>query len=207
MPSFYVIVIFKELSKPWLLLASLLFNTGLINSVETEGKHEPSCPQIILALILDANLLFHSTIMGKEKKNVGKTWCCPHRASCGCFSPGPPIWLYSLLQAPFAPFNNECRANQLPRKCAAAEEANPPLLLFQWPGGFKRTLGKGFAWIHTVRSKEVSSSIVPKQVGFINKYLPATNPPVKSANPTVAHGHKTQRPSKCDAISKRLKAH
>lgn len=77
MPSFYVIVFFKELSKPWLLLASLLFNTGLINSVETEGKHEPSCPQIILALILDANLLFHSTIMGKEKKKCWENLVLP----------------------------------------------------------------------------------------------------------------------------------
>lgn len=80
-------------------------------------------------------------------------------------------------RASFAWFNNECRANQLPRKCAAAREANPPLLLFEWAVVFKRTLGKGFAWIHTVHWIEVSSSIVPKQVGFINKYLPATNPP------------------------------
>lgn len=54
-------------------------------------------------------------------------------------------------RASFARFNNECPTNQLPRKCAAAGEANPPLLLFQWPVSFKRTLGKGFAWIHTVR--------------------------------------------------------
>lgn len=58
--------------------------------------------------------------------------------------------LFSLLGPSFARFNNEWRANQLPRKCTAAEDANPLLLLLQWAVAFKRTLGKGFAWIHTV---------------------------------------------------------
>lgn len=53
-------------------------------------------PQIIQHLILYANLLFHATISGEEKI-VGKTSCSLYWASCGCFIPGPPIWLFSVF--------------------------------------------------------------------------------------------------------------
>lgn len=123
---------------------------------------------------------------------LGKLWGCLCKASCGCFLSGPTyLDPFTPLGPSFARFNNECRANQLSRKCTAVEESNPSFYPSQWAVALQRTLGKGFARIHTVPSKEVSSSIVPKQVSFINTCLPGDSPHLRgrSASPgRPAHG-------------------
>ncbi|MEQ2251915.1 hypothetical protein ILYODFUR_016111 [Ilyodon furcidens] len=60
------------------------------------------------------------------KEMLGKLWVCLCKASCGCFLSGPTyLDPFTPLGPSFARFNNECRANQLSRKCTTVEEGNP----------------------------------------------------------------------------------